>query len=1032
MLEKQQEIQISAESYDLLDTVCLKRYLHKLKDYDVLPVEVNGLKEGISIRKITKIVYEKDTFFPDKLCMLLGSLHSVAESVFIIIKCDKGQVNFYLGVNDKEHYSDTLLESGLNGFFPGIITERIPYSRENNEIISNKIDVFFEKFVKQNGQSKGNDLTLSSNYSLNSDVCVASVSGVASLKDDQKKSFIQGIENLINGAKDGGSYTAVLIADSVNLESLATIRNGYEQIYSSLFPLAEYNMTYSQNHTDSMNESLAHGITKSVSVGASETTALSQGISSSVSKTSGGSFSQSILVLSASETFSRTKQESTTENITKTTGTQITDQTGEQVTKNKGISTSDSQGVSSQIKFENKSVKEILGRIDKQLKRVAASESYGMWNCAAYFISNARTTVIKLADLYKGQTNGKDSGLESSAINVWKASDANLDIFRYLFNMSHPCFIYQSGAESKPLKLTPGSLVSSEELAIHLSFPQKSIPGMIVKEQAPFGRNVPKTEKDHIELGCIEHLDHSEEDNPVKLDIESLAKHTFITGTTGSGKSNTVYYILNSLLEQGIPFLVIESAKGEYKDVFSDKDVKVYGSNPLKTPLLKINPFSFPDDIHVLEHIDRIVEIFNVCWPMYAAMPAVLKESIVEAYKSCGWDLINSKNQLKLFPTFEDVLFELKDIINKSEYSADTQGDYKGALETRLRSLTNGIFGQMFVAEEIGDEILFTHSTIIDLSRIGSSETKSMIMGLLIMKLNEYRMAENKGMNLPLRHVTVLEEAHNLLKRTSKEQSSESANIAGKSVEMIANSIAEMRTYGEGFIIADQSPAMLDEAAIRNTNTKIIMALPDKNDREYAGKSVGLKEQQIEEITMLSTGVGVVYQNSWQEAVLCKIKKYETSKSKYHYELAGEIANVRLALFKSLINIYQNNTFETVDNIKETLFQSNISGRILYRLFFDFEDMEDDDDLGGKCVCDEDAAKVFTMIMGIDSILKVQNIKNTKKFNKQLLQLLKNKLNKEEQALFNSDLLLNMYIQGCEQCSDDMFYQEWKKLSYGK
>ena len=28
-------------------------------------------------------------------------------------------------------------------------------------------------------------------------------------------------------------------------------------------------------------------------------------------------------------------------------------------------------------------------------------------------------------------------------------------------------------------------------------------------------------------------------------------------------------------------------------------------------PLLKINPFSFPDDIHVLEHIDRLIEIFN-------------------------------------------------------------------------------------------------------------------------------------------------------------------------------------------------------------------------------------------------------------------------------------------------------------------------------------------------------------------------------------------------------------------------------------
>ena len=67
---------------------------------------------------------------------------------------------------------------------------------------------------------------------------------------------------------------------------------------------------------------------------------------------------------------------------------------------------------------------------------------------------------------------------------------------------------------------------------------------------------------------------------------------------------------------------------------------------------------------------------------------------------------------------------------------------------------------------------------------------------------------------------TVLEEAHNILRRTSFEQSSEGSNLTGKSVEMISNAIAEMRTYGEGFIIVDQAPGLLDMSAIRNTNTK--------------------------------------------------------------------------------------------------------------------------------------------------------------------------------------------------------------------
>ena len=98
-------------------------------------------------------------------------------------------------------------------------------------------------------------------------------------------------------------------------------------------------------------------------------------------------------------------------------------------------------------------------------------------------------------------------------------------------------------------------------------------------------------------------------------------------------------------------------------------------------------------------------------------------------------------------------------------------------------------------------------------------------------------MAEAKGSNAELRHVTVREEAHNLLRRTSAEQSQESSNLQGKSVEMLANAIAEMRTYGEGFIIADQAPGLLDLAVIRNTNTKIIMRVCRLTDRKIRWRS---------------------------------------------------------------------------------------------------------------------------------------------------------------------------------------------------
>ena len=107
---------------------------------------------------------------------------------------------------------------------------------------------------------------------------------------------------------------------------------------------------------------------------------------------------------------------------------------------------------------------------------------------------------------------------------------------------------------------------------------------------------------------------------------------------------------------------------------------------------------------------------------------------------------------------------------------------------------------------------------------------------------------------------------------------------------MIANAIAEMRTYGEGFIIADQAPGLLDMSAIRNTNTKIILRLPDKSDRELVGRAANLNDSQIAELAKLPCGVAAVYQNEWIQPVLCKMNRYDVSGSTYSYtKIDGDI-----------------------------------------------------------------------------------------------------------------------------------------------
>ena len=386
-------------------------------------------------------------------------------------------------------------------------------------------------------------------------------------------------------------------------------------------------------------------------------------------------------------------------------------------------------------------------------------------------------------------------------------------------------------------------------------------------------------------------------------------------------------------------FLVIEPAKGEYRKEFANlPDVNILCTNPAYFRMLKINPFKFPEEVHVLEHLDRLIEIFNSCWEMTAAMPAIMKEAVEKAYILTGWDLQNSiyRNEGdKHYPTFDTLLKTLPEVIKTSEYSAENKGNYTGALVTRVKSLTNGISGQLF-EDEIGikDSVLFDENTIVDLSRVGSSETKSLIMGILILKLNEYRMSEATRTNSGLKHITLMEEAHNLLRRCD----GASNPVLAKSVEMISNSIAEMRTYGEGFIIVDQSPGAVDISAIKNTNTKIIMRLPDYEDCLAVGRAASLSDKQISEIARLGTGEAIITQNNWLEAVLTQVDEYKGESLRGVDEITNiiELPAIKGQLLQEYFVQRKNNSYDH-NKIKQIILGSELN-RHKKAEFIDFWD----------------------------------------------------------------------------------------------
>jgi len=899
---------------DLLDdaignanSILTKSYLSDLGSAQIVPVQrdlseedlSNLFNEHIRFYDIGNIVYNRHENIRDKLSSVFNAVGSTGASIVMMIQGTEDSTSIKLGMkcgsSDKTALTTNLLQYTFEGNFPGTKITNL----KRDKLKENVIDVI------RDGKSVA---------------AVTDIPGIRNEENLDNESFVQGIEKFIDTMR-GKEYTTLLIADHVSQSDLNASRSALEKLYTDIYPFVETEHSVSKSESVSFTHSLANGVSDTVSQSTtdsvSHTVGKSTTITNSTSKTvtkgtsstsskgtsaHGKIFSIGVGVSRSSST-TKSSSSSTTSSHSESHTSTVSDTTSHSTTKGSshGVSRTESDATtnqsglaqSMQVKTENHQLKKLLEHIDRTLDRYEECSDLGMWNCAVYCISQFPYISQMAASVFQSIIRGRNSSLEEGGITLWNV-DQSKEIINNLCLLEHPRIVIDNR------ELTSGTLISSKELAILAGFPMHSVPGIPVLECAEFGRTVSSYDARYdaegtdssIKLGKIWHMNH-EEKLSVVLNPDSLASHTFVTGSTGAGKSNTVYQMLYELRRCGKRFLVIEPAKGEYKEVFgSDSGVSVYGTNPNLMPLLRINPFSFPNgsedsskNIHILEHLDRLVEIFNVCWPMYAAMPAVLKEAIEKSYEDCGWNLTESTNEYgsDFYPTFADVARNIRMIIDNSEYDAENKGAYKGSLLTRLKSLTNGINGLIFTADEIPYSRLFDENVVVDLSRVGSAETKSLIMGLLVLKLQEHRMTGGQ-MNASLRHVTVLEEAHNLLKRTSTEQPQDSGNLLGKSVEMLANSIAEMRTYGEGFIIADQAPGLLDMAVIRNTNTKIIMRLPDQDDRELVGRAANLNDDQIIELAKLPRGVAAVYQNEWVEAVLCKVAYFKTEERAYRYK----------------------------------------------------------------------------------------------------------------------------------------------------
>jgi len=427
-----------------------------------------------------------------------------------------------------------------------------------------------------------------------------------------------------------------------------------------------------------------------------------------------------------------------------------------------------------------------------------------------------------------------------------------------------------------PFAATAGALAALAGL------PHREVPGVRVLD-AGFFDVTSEAEVDGssevIDLGTI--VDG--QDRPVgtfRVPLSTINRHVFVTGATGSGKSQTVRHLLEQLTEAGIPWLAIEPAKSEYAAMAGRIEhlaplTVINPSAPDNVPI-SVNPLAPEPGYPVQAHIDMVRALFMAAFDAEEPFPQIMSLALQRVYEANGWDVVTGAGipgaaVQPAVPTLEQLQQHALEVIQEIGYGNEVQADVEGFISLRLRSLRVGSAGRFFEGghpADIGG--LLQRNVVLAIEDVANDEDKAFLMGTLIIRIVEHlrmraRQEPREELAGGLRHVIVIEEAHRLLRNRGAGRASTHA------VELLAGMLAEIRAYGEGIIVAEQIPTKLVSDVVKNTALKIVHRLPAKDDRRLVGAAMNLSEDQSRQVVSLRPGYAAVFADGMDRPLRVKI-----------------------------------------------------------------------------------------------------------------------------------------------------------------
>lgn len=498
----------------------------------------------------------------------------------------------------------------------------------------------------------------------------------------------------------------------------------------------------------------------------------------------------------------------------------------------------------------------------------------GAWRTAVYLLGDARS-YPRLAGAWRSVFSGERSLPEPVRVFDLRAADGLARGWAMPDEEGRP----GPGWFRRPFEFQ--TLLTTAQLAAYVHLPELETPGFSVELVPRFDTVAPPAQPgDGLVVGRI--LDHKRDTGAAyRVPLRSLTRHVFVAGTTGSGKTNTIFSMLAEADAAGVPFLVIEPAKTEYRALIAHRTlgrrIRVFTAGKAGVGPLLLNPFEVPPGITVAEHLDLVRAAFGAAFGMWTPLPQILERCLHAVYADRGWDLRTDANPrlaagdpAEAYPTLSDLVAKVAEVVPTLGYDEKIASDMRAALTTRLESMRVGGKGAMLdVARSLPMADLLSQPTVIELEHMGDEGDRAFLTGLLLIRLVEHRRAA--GQTDRLVHLLVVEEAHRLLSNIATHTAEETANPRGQAVETFTNLLSEVRAYGQGVVIADQIPARLAPDVVKNTTLKIAHRTVSADDRAALGGAMAMTEPQTRALTTLGVGEAVVFSTGDNSPLLVRV-----------------------------------------------------------------------------------------------------------------------------------------------------------------